>query len=106
MTAAQIASTTGTSAGHCSNHAAKAVSWVSKSPQTASFFDLKYRKNVRRPMPAAAAISSTEVTSKPCSENIASEICSNSARLVTAGRPRAPWRSAAGWVTFAPVPDW
>ncbi|GAB2932825.1 hypothetical protein GCM10027047_31490 [Rhodococcus aerolatus] len=40
-------------------------SWESKSPQATSFFDGKYRKKVRREMPAASAIASTLVASKP-----------------------------------------
>ena len=67
----------------------------SKSPHTTSFFERKYRKKVRREMPAAAAMSSTVVSSKPCRAKRSSAACPSSDRLVTRGRPG---RSLPAWI--------
>ena len=87
MSASLIASISGTSGGQAFSRTRIRSSSTSNAPHGTSFFDGKYRKNVRRPIPAAAAISSTVVCSNPRSANRANAVCSSSAREVTRFRP-------------------
>ncbi len=69
-----------------------------ESAHTTSFFDSKYRKNVRLPMPAARAMSSTVVASNPWSANSAKATRSSSSRLVAL---RLPARAGGACPMFA-----
>ena len=95
MSASLIASISGTSGGQAFSRTRIRSSSASNAPHGTSFFDGKYRKNVRRPIPAVAAISSTVVCSNPRSANRANAVCSSSAREVTRFRPGWPRTAVA-----------
>ena len=97
MSASLIASMSGTSGGQAFSRTRIRSSSASNAPHGTSFFDGKYRKNVRRPIPAAAAISSTVVCSNPRSANRANAVCSSSAREVTRFRPGWDMRQSYSW---------
>ena len=67
-----ITSSIGRSSGNDSNHSSNSSSMSSKSGNRMSFFEAKYRKKVRREIPAAAAMSSTRVSSNPRAWNTSS----------------------------------
>ena len=97
--ASRTASISGVSAGQAASQARIRSSSAAKLPHGTSFLDAKYRKKVRRPMPAALAMSSTVVPSKPCRSNSSNATCSSSARVVIRLRPS--WAGAPGEVISA-----
>src|SRR5260370_22756708 len=79
----RIAAINGAAGGVAARRRRSFASSASKSPQPTSFLVGKYRKNVRRPIPAALAMSSIVVRSNPCRSNRSNATCSSFARDVT-----------------------
>jgi len=94
----RIASISGTSSPAARNADCSARTSPSKARHSAAALESKYLKNVRRLTPAAAAICSTVVSSKPRSVNSRSAISSSWRALVPGGRPRGLGLGGAGLV--------
>ncbi len=76
MVPSAMTSRIGRSSGSDSNHSSNSWSMSSKSGNRMSFFEAKYRKKVRREIPAAAAMSSTRVSSNPRAWKTSRAACS------------------------------